>query len=103
MKREIAVSSTRIETICDVCENQTTSRRVCDGCRRDICDICAVTGVDDIFDNNYYGNISMCKSCYTILETFRDAVQGTHDQYNLRIEQLRKKFDLSCKASLQIG
>ena len=101
MKREIAVTSKKINITCDVCGNEAAPPRVCDECRRDLCDSCAVTGVDDIFDNNYYGNLSMCKSCYAILETFREAVQETHDLHNLRIEQLRKEFDLSCMAKLR--
>ena len=101
MKREIEVASKKISFTCDVCGSSDDVCRICDGCKRDLCDTCAVTGVDDIFDNDHYGNLSMCKSCYAILETVREAVQGTHDLYNLQIEQLRKEFDLSCKAKLR--
>ena len=101
MKREIEVASKKISFTCDVCGNDDGVCRVCDECRRDLCDACAVTEVNDIFDNDHYGNMSMCKSCYAILETFRDAVQSAHDRHSMIIEQLRKEFDLSCKAKLR--
>jgi len=102
-KEEIVImEQLHVTVYCDVCKKEMPKHKRsyrCYGCQRDLCENCVVMGARDIFD--LLSGDDYCKSCYEVLDTFRESAQAIHEKYQADIKRGRKIFLLACKYALE--